>query len=437
MNDMELLLQKIENRQAKFGILGLGYVGLPLAVEVARAGFKVVGIDTDSNKVKQLLQGNSYVRDVDSDDLNYCISNNLLRVYTDYSMLKDVDIIDIAVPTPLSKSKTPDVTYIIKAMSGIEKHFVPKKLIVLESTTYPGTTKELVINKMESSGYVLDRDYWAAFSPERVDPGNPLYQTKNTPKVIGGASVQSSKLAETFYSMIIDKTVVVNSCEEAEMCKLLENTFRAVNIGFINELAMMCDKMGIDIWNVIEAAQTKPFGFMPFYPGPGIGGHCIPLDPMYLSWKAKHFGFYNRSIELASDINENMPEFTVDKLLRIMNQRGKLLNGASVLMLGVAYKNDVDDVRESPALSIFEKLQEFGARVSYYDPYVERFVDLKGKTTERIPYLNADVLERFDVIILITAHKSFDYTFILEHANLIFDTRNAFNHLNSDKIVRL
>jgi len=428
------MLDRIRNKKATIGIIGLGYVGLPLAVETAKAGFKVIGIDTDNKKVDKIKRGDSYVQDVSSSDLNACVTQGLLDVSTDYSMLREVDIIDIAVPTPLSKSKTPDVSFIVKAMSGIKKHFVPNKLIILESTTYPGTTRELVIGEMESSGYKLDKDFWAAFSPERVDPGNPVYRTQNTPKVIGGASQMSTELANAYYSKVVDKTIVVNSCEEAEMCKLLENTFRAVNIGFINELTMMCDKMGINIWSVIDAAKTKPFGFMPFYPGPGIGGHCIPLDPMYLSWKAKHFGFFNRSIELASDINENMPEFTVDKLLRIMNQRGKLLNGAKVLILGVAYKNDVDDVRESPALTIHKKLFEFGAQVSYYDPYVNKFVDLDGNLVKSIPELSPDILNAADAVMLVTAHNKFDYDFILEHSNLIFDTRNGFAHYNSDKI---
>lgn len=430
-------MQKINNRNALVGIVGLGYVGLPLAVEVAKSGFKVIGIDIDCSKIDCLKAGVSYVQDVCDEELDYCIKNNLLQVSSDYTRLKAVDIIDIAVPTPLSKSKTPDVSYIIKAMAGIKANFEPNKLIVLESTTYPGTTRELVIGEMESSGYLLDRDFWAAFSPERVDPGNPVFQTRNTPKVIGGASKQSTELTVAFYSQVIDKTVVVNSCEEAEMCKLLENTFRAVNIGFVNELAMMCDKMGINIWNVIEAARTKPFGFMPFYPGPGIGGHCIPLDPAYLSWKAKHYGFYNRSIELATDINENMPQFTVDKLLRIMNQRGKLLNGAKLLILGVAYKNDVDDIRESPALAIYEKLIEFGASVTYYDPYIKGFTDFQGQEVRSLPGIDSSTLQASDVVMLVTAHQVFDYEFILQNARLIFDTRNGFSGFTSSKIVVL
>lgn len=428
------MLNKIKTRQALIGIIGLGYVGLPLALEVVKAGFHVVGIDLDKSKIKALHSGNSYICDVDNNQLMSAINSGRIKFTFDYSALTDVDIIDVAVPTPLSKSKTPDVSSIIKAIKGVKAHFKPQKLVILESTTYPGTTRELVVNKLSSAGFKLDQDFYAVFSPERVDPGNKIYGIKNTPKVFGGASPISTELAASFYSNFIDQVISLNSCEEAEMCKLLENTFRAINIGFINELAMMCDKMGINIWNVIEAAKTKPFGFMPFYPGPGIGGHCIPLDPVYLSWKAKQYGFYNRSIELASDINENMSAFTVDKLLRIMNKHKKLLNGARVLLLGVAYKSNVNDVRESPALAIYEKLKAIGADVKYYDPHIISFWGSAGRKIAGLKEIDQKTLQAADIVIILTAHKAFDYKCILENAKLIFDTRNAYQGLVHNKI---
>ncbi|MEN6385173.1 MAG: nucleotide sugar dehydrogenase, partial [Phycisphaerales bacterium] len=428
--------EKIREKRIEIAIIGLGYVGLPLAVEFAKAGFSVIGIDLDEYKVKRINNGSSYITDVSNSSLAYVVNSGRLRATRDYGELIRADIIDIAVPTPLSKSKTPDVRYIVMAMEGVKQYFRKDKaqLIILESTTYPGTTRELVVNELVACGYELDRDFYAAFSPERVDPGNSRYRTENTPKVVGGASELSTKLAVALYSQVIHKVVAVKNCEEAEMCKLLENTFRAINIGFVNELAMMCDKMGINIWNVISAAKTKPFGFMPFYPGPGIGGHCIPLDPIYLSWKAKHYGFFNRSIELASDINENMPDFAIDKLLRIMNERKKLLNVSKVVMLGVAYKPDVNDCRESPALTMYEKLKELGALVEYYDPYVPFFYDKKGRTVRGIRVLNQETLNKSDIVVLITSHKVFDYQFIYDNASLIFDTRNAFRDYADNKV---
>jgi len=428
------MLNKIKTRRALVGVVGLGYVGLPLALEVAKAGFRVTGVDLDKSKIKALRAGVSYICGVDHDELTSAVNSGRINFTSDYSSLADVDIIDVAVPTPLSKSKTPDVSCIIKAVKGIKTYFKPRKLVILESTTYPGTTRELVVNELSAAGFMPDEDFYAAFSPERVDPGNKTYGIKNTPKVVGGASSTSAELAAAFYECFIDRVVTVNSCEEAEMCKLLENTFRAINIGFINELTMMCDKMGINIWNVIEAAKTKPFGFMPFYPGPGIGGHCIPLDPVYLAWKAKQYGFYNRSIELASDINENMSAFTVDKLLRIMNKHKKLLNGARVLLLGMAYKSDVNDIRESPALTIYEKLKDIGADVGYYDPYIMSFRDSEGREIAGLKEMNPESLRDADVVIILTAHKVFDYNCILENARLIFDARNAFQGLAHDKI---
>jgi len=428
------MLNKIVNHVAVVGVIGLGYVGLPLAVAAAQAGFKIIGIDLDQSKVDMVNNGLSYVIDVDESDLRSCLELNKLKAYTDYSLISQCDVIDIAVPTPLSKSKTPDISYIVRAMEGIKEFFIPGKLIILESTTYPGTTRELIVNELSALGYKIDQDFWVAFSPERVDPGNKLYKTKNTPKIIGGATADSAKLSNAFYQTIIERTVLMESCEEAEMCKLLENTFRAVNIGFINEMAMLCDKMNINIWRIIEAAQTKPFGFMPFYPGPGIGGHCIPLDPIYLSWKAKHYGFYSRCIELASDINEHMPDYIVDKLLKILNKQKKPLNGSHILIIGMAYKNDVDDIRESPALIIYEKLLVYGARVSYYDPYVRFFFDQSGEMVQSITSLDVEALEGIDLVLLLTAHQIIDYSLLVKHAKLIFDTRNAFNGYHDQKI---
>lgn len=431
------MINKIVDRKARVAVIGLGYVGLPLVIEITKAGFDVVGIDMDEEKINRILSGQSYIRDVKSEDIYNAVKNEKLVAAADYSAISDADIIIITVPTPLSRSKIPDLSYIRKASEGIKAYFNPVKMIILESTTYPGTTRELIVNELEMEGYRLDKDFFAAYSPERVDPGNSVYNTKNTPKVVGGASEKSNELAVTFYSSVIDTVIPLENCEEAEMSKLLENTFRAVNIGFVNELAIMCDKMGINVWNVIEGAKSKPFGFMAFYPGPGIGGHCIPLDPIYLSWKAKHYGFFNRHIELATEINDNMPDFIVDKLFRIMNKHKKLLNGANVLMLGVAYKNDIDDARESPALVIYEKLRVAGSSVNYYDPYVPSFKDIYGNTVRGIESLDKEVLQRADVVLLITPHKVFNYEFIVEYANLIFDTRNVIKDHKYSKIIYL
>lgn len=432
-----VMINKINQKSAIVGVIGLGYVGLPLAIEIAKAGFKVIGIDLNKEKVELIQKGISYVIDISNEELQMVLKQGNFKVTTDYAALNEVDIIDIAVPTPLSKSRTPDISYIVRAMESIKTYFTAEKLIILESTTYPGTTRELIVNELELLSYKLDQDFYAAFSPERVDPGNKIYQIKNTPKVVGGASSTSTRLAVEFYSMFIDTVVAVDTCEEAEMSKLLENTFRAINIGFINELAVMCDRMGINIWNVVEAAKTKPFGFMPFYPGPGIGGHCIPLDPMYLSWKAKHYGFYNRAIELASDINENMPDFVVEKLLRIMNQSKKVLNGSKVLVLGMAYKKDIDDIRESPALVVFDKLKRLGAELVYYDPFIARFEDYDECIHVGLSKLTKEDLNQADIVIVLTAHSCFDYKFIEEHAQLIFDTRNVFSEFNSEKVKAL
>jgi len=430
------LQEKIKNKTAKVGVVGLGYVGLPLAIEFCKAGFEVIGIDISEAKVQQLRAGQSYVLDVPGKDVTTFVQSGKLTLSTDYSLVKELDSVSIAVPTPLRKTKDPDVSFIVSAMENCKPYLHHNMLIVLESTTYPGTTKELIAHEVQNLGFTIGRDMFVAFSPERVDPGNQHYNTKNTPKVIGGVTETCTLLAKQLYEKVIDQVVPVGSTDEAEMVKLLENTFRAVNIGLVNELTLMCDRMGIDIWNVINAAGTKPFGFMPFYPGPGLGGHCIPLDPVYLSWKAKTYNFYNRFIELASDINGNMPRFTVNKLASVLNRQKKALNGSKILILGISYKRNINDLRESPALEIFEMLKEEGADVVYHDPYVSTFVENESHHVLSQP-LTKELLRSVDGVLLATDHDCFDLDLILEHAPVILDTRNAFKAFQSEKIIRL
>jgi len=435
---MSLLLSKIQNKSASIGIAGLGYVGLPLAVEFVKAGFTVSGVDLSPERVEMLKKGQSYVLDVSSDEISRVIKSGKFSISTSYGALKEADVIIICVPTPLRKTKEPDITYIRGAVAEIKKILHFPILIILESTTYPGTTRELIVGEIERKDCQAGRDFFVAFSPERVDPGNQIYQTKNIPKVVGGVTSQCTELARTLYDHVIDKVIPVKSAEEAEMVKLLENTFRSVNIALVNEMAMMCDRMGIDIWHVIEGAASKPFGFMPFHPGPGIGGHCIPLDPVYLSWKAKTYNFYNRFIELATDINGNMPHFVVRKLTRILNQQKKPLNGCRILILGMSYKNDVDDTRESPGVEIYKLLREEQSLVDYYDPYVPSIRGLQGEeSTVYSVELTKESLQSYDCVLLTVAHQRFDYPFIAEHSRLIFDTRNAFKGIQSDKIIKL
>jgi UDP-N-acetyl-D-glucosamine dehydrogenase len=428
-------LEKIENIKARnwtAGIVGLGYVGLPLAVEYAKKGFKVKGVDLNMSKLDLIKSGKSYILDVSDTDLSRALESGF-EVSNDYALLTDCDSIHIVVPTPLRKSKDPDISYIVKAMENITP--LVKKgagtLIVLESTTYPGSTRELIGNELIKKGLDPGLDFYLAFSPERVDPGNSRYSTKNTPKVIGGLTPSCTAVSKFLYGQVIDTIIAVGSPEEAEMVKLLENTFRAVNIGLVNELTLMADRMGINIWNVIDAAKTKPFGFMPFYPGPGLGGHCIPLDPMYLSWKAKMFDFYNRFIELATDINGNMPRFVIQKLTRILNDHERSVKGSKILCLGVSYKADIDDVRESPALEIIRLLEDLGARVDYIDPYVCKFKTLKGtmKSQDNPDYSS------YHCLVLLTGHSAFDYKAIQKQARLILDCRNGFE--SSDNVVKL
>lgn len=435
VNDHDLF-EKIKTRQARVGVIGLGYVGLPLALEMCRAGFNVVGVDIDRGRVSRLQNGESYIIDVPADEVRRFVAEGRLYVSSDYADLAAADTISICVPTPLRKTKDPDISYIVAAMDGIVEHMHHGILIILESTTYPGTTEELIQKRIEELGYEVGKDFFLCFSPERVDPGNKIYHTKNTPKVIGGVTPKCRELAHRLYGSVLDNIVLVSSTRLAEMVKLLENTFRSVNIGLVNELALMCDRMDIDVWEVIDAAATKPFGFMPFYPGPGIGGHCIPLDPMYLSWKAKMYDFYNKFIELASDINGNMPRYVVNKVAEMLNIEKKSINGARILILGMAYKRDIDDLRESPGLEVFRLLEEYGAAVDYNDPHALSFIHHDGGTVRSVP-LEERMLKDYDCAVLTTNHSVYDYPWIARHARLILDTRNAFKSCQAANIYRL
>jgi UDP-N-acetyl-D-glucosamine dehydrogenase len=428
------LLKKIAAKQAKLGVIGLGYVGLPLAVEFARAGFGVIGYDVDARKVAELMAGRSYIPDVSSDHLAEVVKSGRFVATTDPKRLADADIIDICVPTPLRKTKDPDMSYVVQAVEAITAILKKGQLIILESTTYPGTTVEVVQPTLAAKGFTPGVDFYLAFSPERVDPGNPQYQTKNIPKVVGGINDDSTRAAVAFYSQVMETVIPVSSPSVAEMVKLLENTFRAVNIGLVNELALMCHRMGLDVWEVIDAAKTKPFGFMPFYPGPGLGGHCIPIDPFYLSWKAKQYNFEARFIELAGVVNGAMPEFVVQRVIDALNAQKKSLNGSRVHIIGVAYKRDVNDLRESPALEVLELLAHRGATVSYTDPYVPEFkhanLDLKS-VDEKVMH------EGVDCGVIITDHKVFDYDAMVRNFTVLVDTRNALKGVTRDNIFRL
>jgi UDP-N-acetyl-D-glucosamine dehydrogenase len=430
----DTLQHKIKTRTARVGIVGLGYVGLPLAVEFAKAGFSVTGIDVQKDKVARLNRGHSYVQEVPSTTLGPLVEEGRFQATTDFSVVEDLDTINIAVPTPLRKTKDPDMSYVVSACEEVAKHLGPGKLVILESTTYPGTTDELVLPMLERTGLRVGEDFFLCFSPERIDPGNPRYHTTNIPKVVGGITAACTRLGSLFYAQALEKVVPVSSTRVAEMVKLLENTFRMINIGLVNELAMMCDRMGINVWEVIDAAGTKPFGFMPFYPGPGLGGHCIPIDPFYLSWKTKQAGIEARFIELAGYINGQMPHFVVDKVQNALNEACKPIRGSHVHVLGVAYKRDIDDVRESPALDIILLLERKGALITYSDPYVPniRLDHLQLSSTDSLT-----MAEEADCVVVVTDHAKFDYPAILEKAKLIVDTRNAFKNMSSDKIVRL
>ena len=421
------LLERIHTRRARTGVVGLGYVGLPLAVELAKAGFHATGIDLDDRKIKAIAAGRSYIPDVSSDDVAALTKAGKLDATTDFAIVKELDTINICVPTPLRKTKDPDMSYIVSAVEAIAKHLHPGLLVVLESTTYPGTTDEVVQPLLEATGLKAGVDFFIAFSPERVDPGNPTFQTHNVPKVVGGLTPACSKLAAALYGSAIETIVPVSSTRVAEMVKLLENTFRAVNIGLVNELALMCDRMNIDVWEVVDAAKTKPFGFMAFYPGPGLGGHCIPIDPFYLSWKAKQSGFDPRFIELAGHINGGMPHYVVDKVGEALNTKRKAINGSRILILGVAYKRDIDDMRESPALDVMGLLHERGAQIEYADPFVSEVHgrEWSGRFDIRAVDVGRGSYGKYDCVVIVTDHKTVDYEAVAAEADLIVDTRNA------------
>jgi UDP-N-acetyl-D-glucosamine dehydrogenase len=415
--------EHVSGRRARIGVIGLGYVGLPLATEFAKAGFRVTGFDIDPRRVARLQTGRSYIQDVPSREVRDLVTAGRFHATTDFDELRTMDAIEICVPTPLRKTRDPDVSYIISAVQEIAPRLRRGQLIVLESTTYPGTTDELVRPILEEQGMRAGKDYFLAFSPERIDPGNPRFHTRNIPKVVGGATADCRRAVSTLYEMVFEQVVPVTSTQVAETVKLLENTFRSVNIGMVNEIALMCDKLNIDVWEVIDAAATKPFGFMPFYPGPGLGGHCIPIDPFYLSWKARQSGFEARFIELAGQVNGSMPYHVVRRVADSLNSRRRSVRGARVLLLGVAYKADIDDVRESPSLDILEILEKEGARVSYCDPYVPQLLH-GGKRLRSLPF-RASTLRSAECVVIATAHKAFDYQLISRHARSIVDCRNA------------
>jgi len=429
------LLARLKRKDITAAVIGLGYVGLPLAMEYAGAGIQVVGIDVDGSKVKSIRAGKSYIGDIPSKTLRDAVSAGLLRATTDYSALAEADTVNICVPTPLRKTKDPDLSYIVDAAEQVAKYIHADMLIVLESTTYPGTTVEVLAPMFERKGLKVGRDIFLAFSPERVDPGNEKYTTRNIPKVVGGVTPKCTKVATALYTGVLEQVYPVSCATVAETVKLLENTFRSVNIGLVNEIALMCDRMGIDVWEVIDAAKTKPFGFMPFYPGPGIGGHCIPLDPFYLSWKAKQYGFEARFIELAGVINGQMPHFVVDKVGDALNRFRKSIKGAKILVLGVAYKRNISDVRESPAIDILQLLAKKGAKLSYSDPYVpvldEHGIRLKAEK------FSAGALRKADCVVLVTDHDLFDRRMIARESKVVVDTRNALKGRAPGKVIKL
>lgn len=422
----EALLKKIETREITVGVVGLGYVGLPLAVEKAKAGFKTIGFDVQEEKVNLVNEGHNYIGDVVDSDLKKLVEAGMLSATTDFSFVKDVDFIAICVPTPLDKHQQPDISYVKNSTIEIAKYMTKGTMVVLESTTYPGTTEELIKPLLEEgSGLKCGEDFYLGFSPERVDPGNKQFKTKNTPKVVGAIGKDATETISAMYRAVLEGDVYeVSSPAVAEMEKILENTYRNINIGLVNELAILCDKMGISLWEVIDAAKTKPYGFQAFYPGPGLGGHCIPLDPYYLSWKAREFGFHTSMIESSMMINDKMPEYCVERAMRILNAHKKALNGAKVLVLGVAYKQDIDDYRESPAIPVIDILKENGADVEFFDPYISFFKE-NGIVMEGIPAIDADIIAQYDLVMITCGHTNVDYDMIQKNAKAIFDTKNV------------
>lgn len=432
----EMLLQKIKDREITVGVVGLGYVGLPLAVEKAKAGFKTIGFDVQDQKVHMVNEGHNYIGDVVDSDLKRLVDAGMLRATTDFSFVKDVDFIAICVPTPLDTHQQPDISYVKSSTEAISKYLTKNTMVVLESTTYPGTTEELIKPILEEgSGLKCGEDFYLGFSPERVDPGNLIYKTKNTPKVVGAIGKDATEVIATMYRAVLEGDVCeVSSPAIAEMEKILENTYRNINIGLVNELTMLCNEMGISMWEVIDAAKTKPYGFQAFYPGPGLGGHCIPLDPYYLSWKAREYGFHTSMIESSMMINDRMPEYCVERAGKILNRFKKALNGSKVLVLGVAYKQDIDDYRESPALRVIEELKKEGAETVYYDPWVKEY-RYKGEIHQSEPELTAELVESADIVVVTAAHTNVDYEFVQKHAKAVFDTKNVMKNVeNRDNI---
>jgi UDP-N-acetyl-D-glucosamine dehydrogenase len=422
-NSRDALLAKAKDRSALFGIVGLGYVGLPLAMELVRAGYRVLGFDISKRVVDGLNGGRSHIQDIPSDAVAKAVAAGKFSATNDLARLSEPDAISIAVPTPLSKTKDPDVSYVLSATESIKRTLRRGQLVILESTTYPGTTRELMLPALESTGLKVGEDFFLAFSPERVDPGNPKYNTRNTPKVVGGITANCLQVTVALYAPAIERVVSVSSTEAAELVKILENTFRSVNIGLVNEMAIVCDKLGVDVWEVIDAAATKPFGFMKFTPGPGVGGHCIPLDPHYLAWKMRTLNYRTRFIELAGEINAEMPEYWVARVADRLNDQGKAVRGSTVLVLGVAYKKDIDDIRESPALDVIRLLEQRGAIVKYHDPHVPKLHE-DGVELESIA-LTADVLHGTDCVVIVTDHTGLDYPLVAREAKLVVDTRHA------------
>lgn len=434
----EMLLRKIANKEIIVGVVGLGYVGLPLAVEKAKAGFKTIGFDIQSNKVEMVNNGRNYIGDVVNEDLYELVEKGMISATTDFSFVKDVDFIAICVPTPLDAHQQPDISYVKSSSEEIAKYLKKETMVVLESTTYPGTTEELIRPILEEgSGLKCGEDFYLGFSPERVDPGNLIYKTKNTPKVVGAIGQEATEVIAAMYRAVLEGDVhTVSSPAIAEMEKILENTYRNVNIGLVNELAMLCNKMGINFWEVIDAAKSKPYGFQAFYPGPGLGGHCIPLDPYYLSWKAREYGFHTSMIESSMMVNDRMPEYCAERCSKILNRYRKAMNGSKILVLGVAYKQDIDDYRESPAIRVIEELEKEGAEVIYFDPYVPEYRE-HGTIKKGKKELSSELIESADLVIITTAHTNVDYSFVQKHAKVIFDTKNAMKNIENRENVEL
>lgn len=438
MNIKENLLKKIDSKEIKVGVVGLGYVGLPLAVEKAKAGFKTIGFDVQAEKVEMVNKGHNYIGDVVDSDLKNLVESGMIEATTDFSFIKDVDFIAICVPTPLDEHQQPDISYVESSAKAVAKYLKPETMVVLESTTYPGTTEELLKPILESgSGLKCGEDFYLGFSPERVDPGNIKYKTKNTPKVVGAIGKDATEVIVKMYRSVLGAEIYeVSSPAVAEMEKILENTYRNINIGLVNELTMLCNKIGISMWEVVDAAKTKPYGFQAFYPGPGLGGHCIPLDPYYLDWKAREYGFHTSMIQASGMINDKMPEYCVERTKKVLDKFKKSMNGAKVLVLGIAYKNDIDDYRESPALRLIEILQDEGAEVTFYDPWISQY-KYKGEIHKGLENINEKIVSDADIVIFTAAHSNYDYEMIQKNAKAIFDTRNAMKDAKNRENIEL